>query len=198
MFRWWTLVLLVAVIGSSGYYRRRAHKISGQIARSSEGTPMMVARALVALPLFLAPVVYVVNPRWMEWASLPLPTWLRVVGFAVAAATVPAVHWILGTLGANVSETVLTKEHHQLVTDGPYAWVRHPLYTNGLALFFGLALMQASWFGLVTTSAALAGIAMGVIPREERELEGRFGEQFRAYKARTGRLAPRFRRTVRA
>jgi len=193
MFRWWTLILLLAAVGSSGYYRRRAHKISGPIARSSEGRAMVAGRALVALPLFLAPLVYVINPRWMEWASIALPTWLRVAGFVLAASTVPAVYWILRTLGPNVSETVLTKEQQQLVTGGPYAWVRHPLYTNGLALFLGLALMQASWFGLLTTFVALVGIAVVVIPREERALEARFGAQFRAYRARTGRLVPRSR-----
>ena len=154
---------------------------------------MIAGRAVVALPLFLAPLVYVINPRWMEWASMPFPTWLRALGFVVAAASVLAVHWILRTLGANVSETVLTKERHQLVTGGPYAWVRHPLYTNGLALFLGLALMQASWFGFLATLVALVGISVVVIPREEQALEARFGAQFRAYRARTGRLVPRLR-----
>ena len=88
---------------------------------------------------------------------------------------------------------MLTKERHQLVTGGPYAWVRHPLYTNGLALFLGLALMQASWFGFLATLVALVGISVVVIPREEQALEARFGAQFRAYRARTGRLVPRLR-----
>jgi protein-S-isoprenylcysteine O-methyltransferase Ste14 len=198
MFRWWSLVVLVAAIGSSGYYRRRAHKITGAIARSREGTTMMAGRALVAVPLFLTPLLYIINPRWMEWASIAMPTWLRVSGLVLATSTVPAVHWILRSLGANVSETVLTKDQHQLVTRGPYAWVRHPLYTNGVALFLGLALMQASWFGLLTTIVALWGIRAAVIPREETALEARFGAQFRAYRSRTGRLVPRMRRAARA
>jgi protein-S-isoprenylcysteine O-methyltransferase Ste14 len=198
MFRWWSLVVLVAAIGSSGYYRRRAHKVSGPIARAREGTPMMAGRALVALPLFLAPLVYIINPRWMDWASIAMPMWLRVSGFILALSTVPAVHWILRSLGANVSETVLTKEQHQLVSHGPYRWVRHPLYTTGLALFVGLALMQASWFGLLAAAVALWGITAVVIPREEDALEARFGAQFRAYRSRTGRLVPRLRHAARA
>lgn len=190
--------MLVAAIGSSGYYRRRAHKVSGPIARAREGTPMMAGRALVALPLFLAPLVYIINPRWMDWASIAMPMWLRVSGFILALSTVPAVHWILRSLGANVSETVLTKEQHQLVSHGPYRWVRHPLYTTGLALFVGLALMQASWFGLLAAAVALWGITAVVIPREEDALEARFGAQFRAYRSRTGRLVPRLRHAARA
>jgi protein-S-isoprenylcysteine O-methyltransferase Ste14 len=198
MFRWWSLAVLVAAIGSSGYYRRRAHKISGPIARAREGTAMMAGRALVALPLFIAPLVYIINPRWMEWASVAMPSWLRVSGLVLALSTVPGIHWTLRALGANVSETVLTKEHHQLVTNGPYAWVRHPLYTNGLALFLGLALMQASWFGLLMTAAAFWGMTSVVIPREEHALEARFGAPFRAYRTRTGRLLPLLRRAARA
>jgi protein-S-isoprenylcysteine O-methyltransferase Ste14 len=45
--------------------------------------------------------------------------------------TLPAALWVFSALGRNVSETVLTKGDHELVTAGPYRWIRHPLYTTG-------------------------------------------------------------------
>ena len=102
----------------------------------------------------------------------------------------PSVYWVLTTLGSNVSETVLTKERHELVTSGPYRWVRHPLYTTGIALFLGIGLMAANAFLLLWSFVALAGVLLVVIPREETALVERFGEEYRSYRARTGALLP--------
>lgn len=130
----------------------------------------------------------------MDWASLELPHALRWLGLLLGLATVPAVHWVLSTLGRNVTETVLTKERHELVTEGPYRWVRHPLYTTGLALFLALGLMAGSWFVLLATAIAFVLFRLLVIPREEQALLARFGKQYQTYVQRTGRLVPRMRR----
>jgi protein-S-isoprenylcysteine O-methyltransferase Ste14 len=104
------------------------------------------------------------------------------------------IHWVLGTLGRNVSETVLTKETHELVTGGPYRWVRHPLYTTALTLFVALGLMAGSWLVLAAALAALLMLRWLVIPREEQALLAKFGERYREYMDGTGRLLPRARR----
>ena len=74
---------------------------------------------------------------------------------------------------------------------GPYQWVRHPLYTTGLTLFVALGLIEASWFVLCVTAVTALFIQLLVIPAEERVLIEKFGEQYRAYMHRTGRLLPR-------
>jgi len=190
MFRWFALATLVGCLGISAYFRRRAHRESETIPRSREGVPLRVGRSLVALPLFLGAVAYVANPRWMAWASLPLPTWSRWLGVGLGLLTVPAAYWVFTSLGRNVSETVLTKERHELVTGGPYRWIRHPLYTTGIALFVALGLMAANWFILLFAFVALAGILLVVIPIEERALLAKFGEAYRGYMRRTGPLWP--------
>jgi protein-S-isoprenylcysteine O-methyltransferase len=101
------------------------------------------------------------------------------------------VAWTLRSLGRNISETVLTKEHHELVTSGPYRWVRHPLYTSGVALFLALGLMADSGFILVVTLVAAVLIRTVVVPLEERELVRKFGPAYLDYVGRTGRLLPR-------
>lgn len=74
-----------------------------------------------------------------------------------------------------------------IVTSGPYGWTRNPLYLALLFLYVGIAL----WFGLfwVVVSAPLAMILVHlyVIPREERYLEHKFGEEYLRYKARVRR-----------
>jgi protein-S-isoprenylcysteine O-methyltransferase Ste14 len=191
MFRWFAIAILLGAVGTSGYYRRRARIESETIARRREGELFLSIRILAALLLFLPVIAYAVVPRRMTWASFPLPPWIRWFGVVVGLLTIPAAAWVLRSLGHNVSETVLTKREHQLVTAGPYQWVRHPLYTTGITLFIALGLMLASWFVLSMATVAALLIQLLVIPAEERALVGKFGDRYRAHIARTGRLLPR-------
>jgi protein-S-isoprenylcysteine O-methyltransferase Ste14 len=191
MFRWLALVVFAATLSVSGWQRSRAHREKAAIPRRSESPGLIVGRLLVALPLFGSVVAYLVSPRLMAWASIELPTWLRWVGAVLGATTVPTVYWVLSTLGSNVSETVLTKEQHELVTSGPYRWVRHPLYGTGIALFLSVGLMAANAFLLLWTMVALFGIRLVVVPREEAALVQAFGQEYQHYRSRTGSLFPR-------
>ncbi len=194
MFRWLALVVFVGAVVVSGLHRRRAHARTGSIPRSREDPALIAGRLLVALPLFGGSLAYVLNPRWMAWSSFEAPEWVRWLGVAMGLCVVPAVHWVLGALGSNVSETVLVKERHELVTSaGPYRWVRHPLYTTGITLFIAIGLLAANWFILSLALFALVLIRTVVVPREERELIARFGAGYQEYRKRTGAMLPRFR-----
>ncbi len=94
------------------------------------------------------------------------------------------------TIGRNVTETVLTKADHALVTTGPYRWMRHPLYAMGGALFGAVGLMSASWFILGGACLAVAVLRVVIVPREEHALIAKFGDEYRAYMNRTGGLVP--------
>jgi protein-S-isoprenylcysteine O-methyltransferase Ste14 len=193
MFRWLILAVLLSALTVSGYHRARARLGGETVARRREGPMFLALRGLMALGLFGGILAHVVRPGWMAWASFEVPQTLRWLGLALGVFTVPAVHWVLSALGQNVTETVLTKERHELVTGGPYRWVRHPLYTTGLMLLVGLGLMAGSWFVLLATGIAFAFLSMFVIPREEQALLAKFGERYQAYRSRTGRLMPRAR-----
>ena len=194
MFRWLALVVFVGAVVVSGLHRRRAHARTGSIPRSREDPALIAGRLLVALPLFGGTLAYALNPRWMAWSSFEAPEWVRWLGVALGLCVVPAVHWVLGALGSNVSETVLVKERHELVTNaGPYRWVRHPLYTTGITLFIAIGLLAANWFILSLAVFAMVLIRTVVVPREERELIARFGAGYQGYRKRTGAMVPRFR-----
>jgi protein-S-isoprenylcysteine O-methyltransferase Ste14 len=191
IFRWSALGVLLSAIVISGVHRYRARQQGETIARSRESGLLIAGRLLGALPLFGGVIAYVLNPAWMAWGSFVAPGWLRWIGVGLGAAVVPAVHWVLSTLGRNVSETVLTKSDHQLITGGPYQWVRHPLYTTGSTLFVALGLIAANWFILGMGIAAAVLIRTVVIPREESELQARFGPAYEDLRQRTGAMLPR-------
>jgi protein-S-isoprenylcysteine O-methyltransferase Ste14 len=191
VFRWLILGILLTAIGTSGYFRRRARVDGGTIARREEGASLVALRAVVTLPLLAAIVTYVINPRWMAWSAFNAPDWLRLAGVALGILSIPSVYWVLASLGKNVSETVLTKPNHELVTAGPYRWIRHPLYATGLTLLLAVGLMAANVVLLLFAVLAAILIRYVVIPREEAALERRFGDEYRRYTMRTRRLLPR-------
>jgi protein-S-isoprenylcysteine O-methyltransferase Ste14 len=193
MFRWLILAVLLSALTVSGYHRARARLDGETVARRREGSLFLALRGLMALALFGGILAHAVRPDWMAWASFEVPQTLRWLGLVLGVLTVPTVHWVLSALGRNVTETVLTKERHELVTGGPYRGVRHPLYTTGLTLLLALGLMAGSWFVLLATVIAFALLRVLVIPREEQALLAKFGERYQAYMLRTGRLMPRVR-----
>jgi protein-S-isoprenylcysteine O-methyltransferase Ste14 len=78
----------------------------------------------------------------------------------------------------------------RLITDGPYRWVRHPFY-DCMALFvISIALMMANWFVIVAGGVMFTLLAIRS-RTEERKLLERFGEPYRAYRARTGGFLPK-------
>ena len=191
VFRSITAVLLVTAAAISGYHRHRAEQAGGEeISLHEEGLPTVVALRSSGLVLMLSIVAYLINPRWMRWSSVDLPVPVRWSGAGLGATALPLAYWVLRTLGKNITPTVETREEHELVTDGPYRWVRHPLYTVGTSFFMSLAIVAANWFiGL----ASLVVLVMLLIrlPKEEEKLIERFGDEYRAYIERTGRLLPR-------
>lgn len=191
MFRWFALAAFVGCMGISAFYRRRARQQGETIARRRENPLLIAGRAVVALPLFGAIFLYLLNPRWMTWSELALPASVRWVGVLPGLIAVPAAFWVFTSIGRNVSETVLTKRDHALVTSGPYRWIRHPLYTTGAVLLLAIGLMAANWFILLFALLAIVSLRLAVIPLEERELVNRFGDEYRRYMARTGRFLPR-------
>ncbi|MDH3746310.1 MAG: isoprenylcysteine carboxylmethyltransferase family protein [Acidobacteriota bacterium] len=195
VFRWLVPLILLANLAVSATYRARARRME-VIERRSESRGLILARLGIGLPTMVLLVVFVIAPRAIPWSRLPLTgSWigLRWFGVAMGVGAVPLVWWTLSNLGTNVSETVLTKDSHQLVTSGPYQWVRHPLYAaGGLLLLPGLGLVTASWVLLALNVVIVGTIRWGIVPREEAALEEKFEEAYRAYRATTGALLPRW------
>ncbi len=184
-------VVMVAMIGVSGHYRRRAAAFDGSARRSDEPTSTKLLRLIVALPGFAVFLAALLAPGWVTWSTFAAPTAVRFAGLGVAALGVPLAAWLFPHLGHNVTATTLTKERHTLVTTGPYRWVRHPLYVAGLLFFVGAGAALANWFVLGFAAAFVLVWTSVVIPREEEALRTRFGDEYEEYRRRTGALFPR-------
>jgi protein-S-isoprenylcysteine O-methyltransferase Ste14 len=98
--------------------------------------------------------------------------------------------WAQLELGRQFSPQLQLRQEHHLVTSGPYARVRHPVYTAMFGFGLSLALVSANWFFLGFFILSLIGLWVRV-PREEKMMLEQFGEQYQEYMQRTGRFFPR-------
>ncbi len=74
IFRFLAALILFTGIGISSYYRRKADKDTGEkISRKVDGTVMMTVIKVGGLFLWLTPLVYLINPGWMNWSTIGLP-----------------------------------------------------------------------------------------------------------------------------
>ncbi len=192
IFRLITLFVLVTVVSISVTYRHRAERQGGAM-RSSEGRQLVVLLRLLGL-VVLAPLIgYLIQPTWVEWARLGLPAGIRWLAAVVAVGLLPVFYWIFSSIGNNITPTQSTRHQHQLVTHGPYRWVRHPLYSFGFLLILALTVLTDLWWIAVAMLPPLV-ILLWRTPTEEARLLETFGDAYRAYMDQTGRFWPRLSR----
>jgi protein-S-isoprenylcysteine O-methyltransferase Ste14 len=185
------IVIFLLSTATAGYYRFQAAKSGETISRQEEGRILFLSIRLAGLLLFVGTLLYLINPRWMAWASVPLPDGIRWSGAALGLCSIPLLYWTLSSLGKNLTDTVAIRANHTLVTRGPYRWVRHPYYVSLLLLVCGTSLLAANWFIGVTGLLVFVLLAIRT-SIEERNLVERFGEEYRLYMKRTGHFVPRF------
>ena len=123
-----------------------------------------------------------------RWSDMPL--WTQALG---ALAIVISMYIIFLTMRANTFAApvvkIQTERGHRVVSDGPYAIVRHPMYGGALLLIVGTPLLLGSWWGLAATPVIVLLLAARAVLEERtlaRELEG-----YRDYASRVRyRLVP--------
>jgi len=183
------------------YLRQRPRRLPVEILRESlenvrntaddlmATTPM----ALLALACFGGIGVFIFAPEKIAWSSVALPDWARFVGAAVALSGALGEMWALLYLGRQYSGLLRVRWDHMLIRQGPYAWVRHPMYSFGMPFLLGLGFLAANWFVILSGVAAVTLVMLLRTPREEALMRKAFGHSYKMYARRTGRFLPRRR-----
>jgi protein-S-isoprenylcysteine O-methyltransferase Ste14 len=134
VFRLILILGFVAVLPVGVYHRLQA-ATPEKLDRKQEGLVLLVSIRLLGLVGMVGLWAFLIDPTAMAWASVPLPIWLRWAGVALGVLGASFLTWTYRNLGKNITDTVVTRKEHALVTTGPYRWVRHPFYVS-FALFF--------------------------------------------------------------
>jgi len=151
-----------------------------------------VVVSVAGVALVVLPMVYVFSP-WLDFADYHLPAWTGWAGAAVFAAAI----WLLwrshADLGRNWSPVVQVLKEHTLVTDGVYRHIRHPMYSAHFLWGIAQALLLQNWIAGPALLVVFVPFCLVRVPHEERLMLETFGDEYRVYMSRTGRIFPRRR-----
>lgn len=150
-------------------------------SRLSYVAPMCLMALLLLAPGLPVPAL---NERFIAQSE-----WSFAVAAALTAAGLLFAVWARRYLGPNWSGTITIKQDHQLVTTGPYAAVRHPIYAGILLALAGSAIAIGEWRGIVALAIALAAF-FRKLRLEERWMQEQFGDAYHAYCRRVAALIP--------
>jgi protein-S-isoprenylcysteine O-methyltransferase Ste14 len=184
------LLLVFVIFMPVGIYHRLKSRTGEKLDRRQEGLFILITLRAIAVMGMTGLIAWFINPATMAWAALPLPVWLRWTGVGLAALAGGLFVWTLRTLGRNLTDTVVTRKEHTLVTTGPYRWVRHPFYSAAALLTLASTIVAANWFFLVTGGLIFL-LLVRRTRKEEANLLARFGNDYQNYRQRTGRFIPR-------
>lgn len=144
---------------------------------------LIILVAIVLLSTTWIPLPWLYRPVWRAgfW-----PFWL---GAAVTVSGLLFAVWAREHLGRNWSSQVSIKQDHELITTGPYAVVRHPIYTGILVGFLGLAIALSEVRGFVVFVLFFL-VFWAKLSKEEQWMSSQFGETYAKYVHRTAALVP--------
>lgn len=161
-------------------------------AKSAERHEAAASR-IVRLVLFICAAVLLGLGRTgipvLDQRFLPVGPWCFWVGAAVTASGLLFSVWARAYLGTNWSQAVTIKQDHELITGGPYALVRHPIYSGLLAAFLGCAIARGEWRGLIAVALILAAL-WPKLRLEEKWMHSHFGDSYDVYSRRVARIIP--------
>ncbi len=143
--------------------------------------------------IVIAFVLYLFFPFLFPWLQLPFPDWVRWIGVILGFVSLMAFWWVHVTLGREFSKILTIQDKHTLITEGPYRYIRHPMYTSTLVYFFTWFLISTNLFFFIGWILMTLFIVTR-IPQEEAMLIDQFGDEYKKYILQTGRLFPRFRK----
>lgn len=168
-------------------FERKARK--APVARTRRDIREKALLGISLTGLGILPGLYVATgfPPFADYPFRPAQAWLGVV---VALAALVMFRLTHKALGRNWSVSLDVRERHTLVTDGVYRHVRHPMYTAFWLLAVAQALLLPNW---ITGPAGLVGFGTLFflrVGREEQMMLDAFGDDYRAYMARSARVIP--------
>ncbi|WP_407941311.1 protein-S-isoprenylcysteine O-methyltransferase [Mesorhizobium xinjiangense] len=188
-----TIGKILWVLGVVGWYvirypfERRARRVRVVSGRRTAADSLGLIAALVGMAVL--PGIYVAT-GFPRQADYPPSGWIVALGAIAFAAALAVFRISHKQLGRNWSITLEIREKHMLVASGPYALVRHPMYTSFLLMALGQALLLPNWFAGPVGLVGFAVLFFLRVDKEERMMLSNFGPEYRTYMERTKRLIP--------
>jgi protein-S-isoprenylcysteine O-methyltransferase Ste14 len=181
--------VLVATIVRTSYglqFRRR------EVVATKKEHPLVFAGMALWGVALLLPLVSIYS-FWIEFSDYHIPIPLRVIGALIFICGL----WLLwrshADLARNFSPSLFIRKDHKLVTNGVYKRIRHPMYLAFWLWAIGQALLIPNWLSGPMGILAFLSLYSFRVRREELQLLEHFGDEYREYQKRTGRVFPKIK-----
>ena len=143
--------------------------------------------------MFIFPLIYALT-SWLDFANYQLPGWSGWIGAAIFAISL----WVLwrshADLGRQWSVKVEIQEEHKLITDGIFRYIRHPMYAAHILWGIAQPLLLWNWIAGLSMLVMIFPLYFYRVPKEEIMMVDEFGDEYRHYMDRTGRVFPKLGR----
>ncbi|WP_436643011.1 protein-S-isoprenylcysteine O-methyltransferase [Microbaculum sp. FT89] len=184
---------IIWVVGAVGWYviryphERRSRRTA--VSRNSADRIELLLMTISATGLGVLPFVYVLFGfgGFADYGFSPAQGW---IGAALFAGSLYLFYRTHRDLGRNWSVTLKMREAHRLITQGVYAYVRHPMYTAFFLWALAQAFLLPNWIAGLSGLVGFGTLYLFRIKREEAMMLETFGDDYRRYSERTKRLVP--------
>ena len=161
------------------------------IARVGSDHPILVRdRSSITVIGFIG-IVAIIAALVFRYLNITVaPDVVQYIGLGLIPIGLAVREWAIIKLGHFFTRTVQIKPDHQLITNGPYRWIRHPAYTGMLLIDLGIALALGTWIGGMLTLVLVLGATMYRVFIEEKVLIETFGDVYLDYIKHSWKLFP--------
>ncbi len=171
VFRIILIVGFISIIPVGLHHRLKAHGTGEKLDRFQEGLFILLTLRPIAGIRLAALVAYLIDPELMQWSSVSLPLSLRWAGVLLGIASGVLFVITFRTLGMNLTDTVVTRKNHTLVTHGPYRFVRHPFYVAFTGVVIADSIVTTNWFLALSGLICVALLMLRTRIEEEKLTE---------------------------
>lgn len=178
---WIAFLLYWQIIKAAGTKTKTTQRLEPATSR--------ILRSLVFLVVIVLLSTNLIPLHWLYRELWPSGLWPFWIGAAVTVAGLLFAVWARQHLGSNWSRAVTIKKDHELITTGPYALVRHPIYTGILTGFLGTAIALSQVRGFICFFLVFL-VFWTKLRMEEAWMRSQFGETYATYTHQTAALVP--------
>jgi len=182
--------ILAAFFPIAIHHRLRAHRMGDRLNRRNEGIGLMAGLRLAGALAAAATWGAFQDAAWTQPFDFDGGWVTGAAGLLLEIASTLWLVWMFRTLGTNLTDTVETRASARFVCDGPYRFIRNPMYAGVLGLTVSLGLVTGNALPALFGMVVFAFMAIRT-PIEERFLVARFGDTYWEYMLRVPRFVPR-------
>jgi protein-S-isoprenylcysteine O-methyltransferase Ste14 len=183
--------MIIAEVIRFPHRQRNKREMRQKKLAESRISPLDFALDMLAFTgMEIIPLTYIFTP-WLNFANYTLPVVLGWLGAAIFIVALWLLYRSHKDLGLNWSPTLQITQEHQLVTQGVYHVIRHPIYAAMWLWGIAQLLLLQNWIAGPATLIFFGIVYFRRTPREEQMMIDRFGDEYRAYVQQTGRVIPK-------